>query len=49
MGASTPTKIARMSQNLVNLRGEFDTGVAVQTAVVSFRIREDVTTLCEHL
>ena len=47
MGASTSAKVAGMVQSFNNLRGEFDTGVAVQTAVLSFRIQEDVTTLRE--
>ncbi|KZP11388.1 hypothetical protein FIBSPDRAFT_1050827 [Athelia psychrophila] len=48
MGASTPDKVAAMAQNLTTLRGQFDTGVAVNTAVVCFRIQTDVTTLVEN-
>lgn len=47
MGASTPAKVAGMAQNLIILRCQFDTGVAVQTAVVCFRIQTDVATLRE--
>ncbi|KZP26887.1 hypothetical protein FIBSPDRAFT_928332 [Athelia psychrophila] len=47
MGASTPAKVAGMAQNLITLRGQFDTGVAVQIATISFRIQTDVTTLLE--
>ncbi|KAF7980607.1 hypothetical protein HWV62_37382 [Athelia sp. TMB] len=45
LGASTPAKVARMSKSLTALRSQFDTGVAVQIAMVSFRMHEDVTTL----
>ncbi|KZP27208.1 hypothetical protein FIBSPDRAFT_321286 [Athelia psychrophila] len=48
MGASTPAKVAGMAQNLINLRGQFDTGVAVQIATISFRIQTDVTTVLEN-
>ncbi|KZP27218.1 hypothetical protein FIBSPDRAFT_948837 [Athelia psychrophila] len=48
MGASTPAKVAGMAQNLINLRGQFDTGVAVQIATISFRIQTDVTTLVKN-
>ena len=47
LGASTPAKVARMSKSLTALRSQFDTGVAVQIAMVSFRMHEDVTTLRE--
>ena len=47
MGASTPAKVAGMAQNLVALRGQFDTGVAVQTAIFCFRIQEDVSAIRE--
>ncbi|KZP26893.1 hypothetical protein FIBSPDRAFT_948873 [Athelia psychrophila] len=48
MGASTPDKVAAMAQNLTTLRGQFDTGVAINTAVVCFRIQTDVTTLVKN-
>ncbi|KZP11332.1 hypothetical protein FIBSPDRAFT_988084 [Athelia psychrophila] len=48
MGASTPAKVAGMAQNLITLRGQFDTGVAVQIATISFRIQTDVTTVLEN-
>ncbi|KZP09711.1 hypothetical protein FIBSPDRAFT_1051724 [Athelia psychrophila] len=48
MGASTPDKVAAMAQNLTTLRGQFDTGIAINTAVVCFRIQTDVTTLVEN-
>ncbi|KZP23176.1 hypothetical protein FIBSPDRAFT_930707 [Athelia psychrophila] len=48
MGASTPDKVAAMAQNLITLRGQFDTGVAINTAVVCFRIQTDVTTLVKN-
>ncbi|KAF7987070.1 hypothetical protein HWV62_223 [Athelia sp. TMB] len=48
MGASTPAKIAGMAQNLVALRAQFDTGVAVQTAIFCFRIQKDVTALLKN-
>ncbi|KZP27134.1 hypothetical protein FIBSPDRAFT_319864, partial [Athelia psychrophila] len=48
MGASTPAKVAGMAQSLITLRGQFDTGVAVQIATISFRIQIDVTTLLEN-
>ncbi|KZP27225.1 WD40 repeat-like protein [Athelia psychrophila] len=48
MGASTPDKVAAMAQNLTTLRGQFDTGVAIHTAVVCFRIQTDVTTLLKN-
>ncbi|KZP05496.1 hypothetical protein FIBSPDRAFT_805718 [Athelia psychrophila] len=48
MGASTPDKIAAMAQNLATLRGQFDTGIAINTAVVCFRIQTDVTKLVEN-
>ncbi|KZP23201.1 hypothetical protein FIBSPDRAFT_1043120 [Athelia psychrophila] len=47
MGASTPAKVAAMAQCLTTLHGQFDTGVAVHTAVVCFRIQTDVTALWE--
>lgn len=47
MGASTPAKVAGMAQSLITLRGQFDTGVAVQIATISFRIQTDVTTIRE--
>ncbi|KZP06316.1 hypothetical protein FIBSPDRAFT_1002088 [Athelia psychrophila] len=49
MGASTPDKVAEMAQNLTTLRGQFDTGIAINTAVVCFRIQTDVTTLVENV
>ncbi|KZP15713.1 hypothetical protein FIBSPDRAFT_76510 [Athelia psychrophila] len=48
MGASTPAKVAGMAQSLITLRGQFDTGVAVQIATISFRIQTDVTTLVKN-
>ncbi|KZP27192.1 hypothetical protein FIBSPDRAFT_1001759 [Athelia psychrophila] len=48
MGASTPAKVAAMAQNLITLRSQFDTGVVVQIATISFRIQTDVTTLLEN-
>ncbi|KAF7987072.1 hypothetical protein HWV62_227 [Athelia sp. TMB] len=48
MGASTPAKVAGMAQNLVDLHGQFDTGVAVQTAIFCFRIQQDVTALLKN-
>ncbi|KZP11370.1 hypothetical protein FIBSPDRAFT_962358 [Athelia psychrophila] len=48
MGASTPDKVAAMAQNLTTLRGQFDTGVAINTAVICFRIQTDVTTLVKN-
>ncbi|KZP22903.1 hypothetical protein FIBSPDRAFT_1043265 [Athelia psychrophila] len=48
MGASTPDRVAEMAQILIALRSQFDTGVAVQIATVSFRIQTDVITLLEN-
>ncbi|KZP11375.1 hypothetical protein FIBSPDRAFT_937586 [Athelia psychrophila] len=48
MGASTPAKVAGMAQTLITLRGQFDTGVAVQIATISFRIQTDVTNLLKN-
>ncbi|KAF7967570.1 hypothetical protein HWV62_33771 [Athelia sp. TMB] len=48
MGASTPAKVAEMVQSLIRLRDQFDRGVTVQIATVSFRIQEDVTTLLKN-
>ncbi|KZP04596.1 hypothetical protein FIBSPDRAFT_1054584 [Athelia psychrophila] len=48
MGASTPAKVAAMAQSLLTLRGQFDTGVSVQNAIVCFRIQTDVTTLLKN-
>ncbi|KZP11346.1 hypothetical protein FIBSPDRAFT_837654 [Athelia psychrophila] len=48
IGASTPAKVAGMAQSLITLRGQFDTGVAVQIATISFRTQTDVTTLLEN-
>ncbi|KZP11379.1 hypothetical protein FIBSPDRAFT_962364 [Athelia psychrophila] len=48
MGASTPAKVAGMAQNLITLRSQFDTGVTVQIATISFRIQTDVTTIVKN-
>jgi len=37
--------IDRLSQNLLDLKNDFDSGLAVQTAVVSFRTHQDLATL----
>ncbi|KZP27246.1 hypothetical protein FIBSPDRAFT_1040380 [Athelia psychrophila] len=49
MGASTPDKVAAMAHNLTTLRGQFDTGVAINTAVVCFRIQTDVRTIVKSI
>ncbi|KAF7980616.1 hypothetical protein HWV62_37400 [Athelia sp. TMB] len=45
MGASTSAKVTGMAQNLITLRSQFDTGIAVQTIIFCFRIQEDVTAI----
>ena len=45
MGASTPAKVARMMDSLTTLNDQFNTGVTIQIATVSFRIQEDVAIL----
>ncbi|KAF7987073.1 hypothetical protein HWV62_229 [Athelia sp. TMB] len=47
MGASTSAKVTGMAQNLITLRSQFDTGIAVQTVIFCFRIQEDVTAIRE--
>lgn len=41
------TKIDQLSQTLVTLRADFDTGIAAHTAVVSSRLHSDVSALGE--
>ncbi|KZP15684.1 hypothetical protein FIBSPDRAFT_977365 [Athelia psychrophila] len=48
MGASTPAKVAGMAQNLISLRQQFDTGVAIQTATITFRTHKDVTDILKN-
>ncbi|KZP06550.1 hypothetical protein FIBSPDRAFT_939960 [Athelia psychrophila] len=45
MGASTAVTVAGMAQSLITLRGQFDTGLSVQIAIVCFRIQTDVNTI----
>ncbi|KZP09702.1 hypothetical protein FIBSPDRAFT_231509, partial [Athelia psychrophila] len=45
MGASTAVTVAGMAQSLITLRGQFDTSLSVQIAIVCFRIQTDVTTI----
>ena len=47
MGASTPAKVSRMVDSLTTLHGQFNTGITVQIATVSFRVQEDVAILRE--
>ncbi|KZP31356.1 hypothetical protein FIBSPDRAFT_974829 [Athelia psychrophila] len=48
MGATTPAKVAGMARNLISLRQQFDTGVAIQTATITFRTHKDVTALLKN-
>jgi hypothetical protein len=34
--------IDKLTQNLLKLKNDFDSGVTIQTAIVSFRVHEDV-------
>jgi len=42
---NTAGKIKELSQRLLDLRTDFDTGLAIHTATVSFRIHEGVSIL----
>ncbi|KZP01976.1 hypothetical protein FIBSPDRAFT_906278, partial [Athelia psychrophila] len=49
IGASAPADFAAMTQSLITLRGQFDTGVAAQAAMMMVpRIQMDVATLVQH-
>jgi hypothetical protein len=39
--------INKLSQAFVDLKGSFDSGVAVQTTVVTFRVQETAETICK--
>lgn len=43
----TAAKIKQLSQGLRDLRADFDTGVVIHTATVSFRMHEGVSILGE--
>jgi len=42
--------IDKLTQNLLKLKNDFDSGVSIQTAIVSFRVHEDVGKIrtCSH-
>lgn len=42
-------RLDQMSQQFLQLKQSFDTGVNIQTALVSFRIEEKVDTLSMYL